>query len=374
MTDVPRVSVIVPICNVERFLDECLDSIQKQTLQNIEIICLNDGSSDGSSAIMRTHAQADSRIVCVDKANEGYGATCNRGLGMARGEYVAIIEPDDYLLPGMFEEMLKLGDELGGGIDVIKTPWYDLFEWDDPKTLKRKLNLLAAELKTSKKPFVLKDAPILLEGHPSIWSALYRRAFLSHEGIRFHPYPGAGWADNPFLIDTLCKAKSIAYLNKPFYCYRADLPGSTLNHGSDEKIALPFNRWLEMADMLQEMGVTDKGIWMAHMVRGFNYVDGALVDDGWETPLVQAKTREVFARIPEEYVVECRRLSPAKKRFYFEVLDRPAPKISRWPYAKHLSSRALGVLRVRGVGSLVDDLLAFGKRKVNKKGIEEAQG
>ncbi len=373
MTDVPRVSVIVPICNVERFLDECLDSIQKQTLQNIEIICLNDGSSDGSSAIMRAHAQADSRIVCVDKANEGYGATCNRGLGMARGEYVAIIEPDDYLLPGMFEEMLKLGDELGGGIDVIKTPWYDLFEWDDPKTLKRKLNLLAAELKTSKKPFVLKDAPILLEGHPSIWSALYRRAFLNHEGIRFHPYPGAGWADNPFLIDTLCKAKSIAYLNKPFYCYRADLPGSTLNHGSDEKIALPFNRWLEMADMLQEMGVTDKGIWMAHMVRGFNYVDGALVDDGWETPLVQAKTREVFARIPEEYVVECRRLSPAKKRFYFEVLGKPAPKISRWPYAKHLSSRALGVLRVRGVGSLADDLLAFGKRKVNKKGIEEAQ-
>lgn len=367
----PRVSVVIPICNVEKFLDECLDSVQGQTLKDIEIICLNDGSSDGSSAIMHAHGEADARIVCIDKENEGYGATCNRGLEMARGEYVAIVEPDDYLLPGMFEEMLRLGDELGGGVDVIKTPWFDLLEWDKPETLKKKLNLLAAELKTSKKPFTIEDAPILLEGHPSIWSALYRRAFLDGEGIRFHPYPGAGWADNPFLIDTLCRAKSIAYLNKPFYCYRADLPGSTLGHSSDEKIALPFDRWLEMTDMLKQMGVTNRGIWLAHTVRGFHYVDGAIIDDGWDNPLVRAKTRQVFEQIPEENVVENHRLSPAMKRFYFEVLGKPAPKLPLLPYVKYLSSRAFGILRIRGVGSLADSFFAFGKRKASKQGIDE---
>ena len=183
----PRISVIIPICNVEKFLDECLDSVSGQTFRDIEIICLNDGSKDGSSAIMHRHAAADERIVCIDKQNEGYGATCNRGLDMARGEYIAIVEPDDYLRLDMFKDMLALVDALGGAIDVVKTPWLELHEWDNPSTLYTKPGGLYRALPTSKAPFVLADAPILLEGHPSIWSALYRRAFLDEQGIRFHP-------------------------------------------------------------------------------------------------------------------------------------------------------------------------------------------
>ncbi len=369
----PRVSVIIPICNVEHFLDECLNSVRTQTLKNIEIICLNDGSTDGSSAIMHAHAESDSRIVCVDKPNEGYGATCNRGLDMAKGEYVAIVEPDDYLLPGMFEEMLGLNDQLGGRVDVVKTPWYDLAEWDNPETLKIRQTLLFADLKTSKTPFVLKDAPVMLEGHPSIWSALYRRGFLNEEGIRFHPYPGAGWADNPFLIDTLCKAKSIAYLDKPFYCYRIDLPGSTLNHATDEKVALPFNRWLEMTDMLKQMGVTDKGIWQAHAVRAFNYVNGAIIDDGWENPVVQAKTREVFEHIPQEYVVGCDKIALPKKRFYFEVLGKEAPRLSPLPYVRYMVSRVAQTIRIQGFGSMMERTVSFIERKLNRQGIEKEE-
>ena len=369
----PRVSVIIPICNVEKFLDECLDSVQGQTLQNIEIICLNDGSTDGSSAIMHAHSEADARIVCIDKENEGYGATCNRGLEMARGEYVAIVEPDDYLLPDMFEEMLRLGDELGGGIDVIKTPWYDLIEWDKPETLKVRQNMLSAYLRTSKAPFVLKDAPILLEGHPSIWSALYRRDFLNGEGIRFHPYPGAGWADNPFLIDSLCKAKSIAYLNKPFYCYRIDLPGSTKNHATDEKVALPFDRWIEMTGMMNQMGVTDKGIWQAHTVRAFNYVRGAIADDGWDNPVVQAKTREVFELIPEEYIINCAQATLPEKRRYFEVLGKPVPKLSPVPRAQYLFGRAIRILRSQGFSTVAERTASFASRKLKHQGAGEGR-
>lgn len=369
----PRISVIIPICNVEGFLDECLNSVQAQTLGSLEILCLNDGSSDGSSAIMHAHAAADARIVCVDKANEGYGATCNRGLDMARGEYIAIVEPDDYLLPGMFEEMLAFGNSLGGGIDVIKTPWYDLAEWDNPQTFKQKPSLLCGALPTSTAPFTVEAAPVLLETHPSIWSALYRREFLNNLSIRFNPYPGAGWADNPFLIDTLCQAKSIAYLDKPFYCYRTDLPGSTKNHGSDEKIALPLNRWLDMTERMKQLGVTDRGLWVAHTLRGFNYVNGAILDDGWDNPVVQAKTREVFALIPAEYVVDCKKLSVSKKRFYFEVTGQPEPKLSPLPYMGYLASRAAQAVRVQGVGFLLKDTLRFAGNKVNKQGMEQGQ-
>ena len=315
----PRISVIVPICSVEKFLDECLDSVSGQTFRDIEIICLNDGSKDGSSAIMHRHAAADERIVCIDKQNEGYGATCNRGLDMARGEYIAIVEPDDYLRLDMFKDMLALVDALGGAIDVVKTPWLELHEWDNPSTLYTKPGGLYRALPTSKAPFVLADAPILLEGHPSIWSALYRRAFLDEQGIRFHPYPGAGWADNPFLVQTLCRARKIAYLDKMFYCYRTDLPGSTLHHATEEKVALPFVRWMDMTSEMHDMGVRDEGIWLAHTVRAFNYLDGAIIDDGWDNPVVRRMTKRMFDMIPEATRASLRqKLSPAKKRFYFE--------------------------------------------------------
>lgn len=368
----PRISVIIPICNVEKFLDECLDSVSGQTFRDIEIICLNDGSKDGSSAIMHRHAAADERIVCIDKQNEGYGATCNRGLDMARGEYIAIVEPDDYLRLDMFKDMLALVDALGGAIDVVKTPWLELHEWDNPSTLYTKPGGLYRALPTSKAPFVLADAPILLEGHPSIWSALYRRAFLDEQGIRFHPYPGAGWADNPFLVQTLCRARKIAYLDKMFYCYRTDLPGSTLHHATEEKVALPFVRWMDMTSEMHDMGVRDEGIWLAHTVRAFNYLDGAIIDDGWDNPVVRRMTKRMFDMIPEQHVLHCGKLSPAKKRFYFEQRGLPVPNISPLPYAKHLAVQSVHALRAMGVAYLVRRTAQFVGEKVKGIGVESA--
>ena len=97
------VSVIVPIYNVEKYLDQCLDSIEAQTHRNIEVLCINDGSTDGSRAIMAAHAKKDPRVRVIDKENGGYGQGCNRGLSLAKGEWVSIIEPDDWIDPTMYE-------------------------------------------------------------------------------------------------------------------------------------------------------------------------------------------------------------------------------------------------------------------------------
>ena len=98
-----KVSIIVPMYNVAETLDQCLLSLEAQTYADLQIICMNDGSTDQSSQIARDHAARDQRIVVVDKANEGYGATCNRGIALADGEWVAIVEPDDYLDPTRYE-------------------------------------------------------------------------------------------------------------------------------------------------------------------------------------------------------------------------------------------------------------------------------
>ena len=92
----PKVSILVPICNVERYLRQCLDGLVNQTLEDIEVICINDGSTDSSLSIIREYERRDQRIVVIDKPNSGYGDSMNRGIDTARGEYVGIVESDDF--------------------------------------------------------------------------------------------------------------------------------------------------------------------------------------------------------------------------------------------------------------------------------------
>ena len=101
----PKVSVIVPVYNVEPYLRECMDSIVRQTLKEIEIICINDGSTDGSLEILKEYADRDDRIILVDKENGGYGLAMNIGLDRASGEYIGIVEPDDYVALTIYEDL-----------------------------------------------------------------------------------------------------------------------------------------------------------------------------------------------------------------------------------------------------------------------------
>ena len=98
-TKQPKVSILVPCYNVEKYLKQCLDSIVNQTLQDIEIICINDGSTDSTLDIIKQYAKNDDRFVVIDKQNEGYGKSMNRGLDAATGEYIGIVESDDWIEP-----------------------------------------------------------------------------------------------------------------------------------------------------------------------------------------------------------------------------------------------------------------------------------
>ena len=102
----PAVSLLVPIYNVERYLAECLDSALGQSLRDIEIICINDGSTDSSRKIIERYLQADPRVRVIDKPNSGYGASMNQGLDAARGEYVGILESDDFFESDALERLL----------------------------------------------------------------------------------------------------------------------------------------------------------------------------------------------------------------------------------------------------------------------------
>ena len=347
------VSVIVPIYNAEKYLGQCLDSILSQTHNNLEVICINDGSTDNSLSIIRAYADEDPRVRVIDKKNGGYGQGCNRGIEAARGRWISVVEPDDWIDPTMFQEMLEFADTFDEVIDIIKTPWTDVHNWNDPKKQASYPSLMVGRLKTSRRPFKIAEHTVIMELHPSIWSALYRRDFINEKHIRFIEYPGAGWADNPFLVETLCQADSIVYLDKPFYNYRCDLPGSTLNHATDEAVARPFDRWLDMLKIIERLGVTDKRVIGAHYLRGFNYTFGAIFDDGWDNPIVQKKTRGVFSKMDPEIVARIPNLAPHRKRFFFSVMGGVPQKYSTLPWAKHLAREALHTARTEGPLSVV---------------------
>ena len=102
-----RVSVLVPVYNVKKYLRQCLDSLAAQTLDGIEFICIDDGSTDGCSEILDAYAEKDERFRVIHKENSGYGASMNVGLRAARGEYIGIVESDDWIAPTMYEELYK---------------------------------------------------------------------------------------------------------------------------------------------------------------------------------------------------------------------------------------------------------------------------
>ena len=117
-----KISVIVPVYKVEKYLKQCVDSILSQTYKNLEIILIDDGSPDNCPKIIDEYAKKDRRIIAVHQKNGGYGKAVNHGLGIAKGKYIAIVEPDDYIAPDMYESLIQLAIETDA--DIIKSSFY----------------------------------------------------------------------------------------------------------------------------------------------------------------------------------------------------------------------------------------------------------
>ena len=114
-----KVSIVVPVYNVEQYLRECLDSLINQTLEDIEIICVNDGSTDGSLSILREYESNDSRVKVIDKPNAGYGQTMNVGMDVASGEYVGFVDSDDCVATDMYERLYQIAKQKPISIDIF---------------------------------------------------------------------------------------------------------------------------------------------------------------------------------------------------------------------------------------------------------------
>lgn len=224
----PKISIIVPCYNVEKYLDECLRSIADQTLKEIEVICVNDGSTDKTLEIIRRYADGDNRFIVIDKENEGYGKSMNRGLDTATGDYIAIVESDDWIEPDAMETLYNAA--IKNDADLVKANFV-FFDNDTRKESPSWDIGLSPELQGKVFCPIEQNPNIMWSGHPSIWTCLYSTKMMRDNNIRFVETPGASFQDMGFKPKTFIAATRFIYIDKVILHYRKHANNSDKNNG-----------------------------------------------------------------------------------------------------------------------------------------------
>ena len=222
-----KVSIIIPTYNVEMYLVECMESVIHQTLKDIEIICINDGSTDGSLEILKSYAQKDDRIVLVDKENGGYGIAMNIGLEKATGEYIGIVEPDDFVKLDMYESLYQIAKD--NDLDFVKADFYR-FKRTDEDDMNMVYNRLSKNPEDYNKVFNPSEDTEAIRYIMNTWSGIYKKEFIEKHHIRHNETPGASFQDNGFWFQTFIFATRAMIVDKPYYMNRRDNPNSSVHN------------------------------------------------------------------------------------------------------------------------------------------------
>ena len=271
-----KISVIIPSYNAIDYLETCVRSVMNQSLKDIEIIIVDDGSKDESVALMDKLVKEDRRVSVIHKANSGYGNSMNQGIAKASGEYIGIVESDDWIVEDMYEKLYGLTEN--GIVDVVKANFWDCYD-ENNGDITKVLNRERDNMPDVHDSFTVREYPQILWGHPSIWTGIYRREFLIENNIVFKEEKGGGWVDNPFFFETLSCAKKIRWTREPYYCYRKTNDNSS-SVGYDLKI--PFERMCDNLESLDKCKHNDEEILKFAYARALMYLIGATQESHYD--------------------------------------------------------------------------------------------
>lgn len=267
---VPLLTVLVPIYNASPYLHQALDSLAHQTLRDLEILCINDGSTDDSLAIIKSYQVADPRFRLLDKPNTGYGDSMNQGIKLARGRYLGILEPDDWLELDAFSRLTQLAEWRRA--EVVKANYFKELATTSTTAPQTAQTTAPAPkpsktLKTSEiRP---RDTGKLIDPRhdrrvftfaPAVWSAIYRRDFLLDHHLEFLPTPGASYQDLGFSFKVWALARRVVLTDAAYYHYRLDNVNSSVHSPGKANCVLEeyasIHQFLTDHHLLTEFGHT----------------------------------------------------------------------------------------------------------------------
>ena len=214
---VPKVSVIIPVHNAEAYLRECLDSVVNQTLKEIEVICIDDGSTDSSLSILKEYAQKDSRISVLQQENLHAGVARNAGIAVAQGEYIHFLDSDDWVDADTYEKLIALTTR--HDVELLK---FCSFSYDDQK--KKVVSSYFTDMRALQdndfeKSYSLNhDFKLLIRISDAPWSGIYSRQFLLKHNVRFDNLLCAN--DTSFFYRCLLHARKVYITKEKFVYYR----------------------------------------------------------------------------------------------------------------------------------------------------------
>lgn len=241
MVSMVKVSVIIPVYNVEKFLKECIDSVVNQSLKDIEIICINDGSTDNSLNILNSYD--DNRIKIINQENKGLAASRNIGLDMAVGEYICFLDSDDYLETSALQELYEIAQSNSTDVVIFKLINFDnktrekiIDDYYENLILKEKVDGIVFNPveDVGKRIFGL---PVTAPGN------LFKNEFI--KDMRFPE--DLVFEDNPFYTEVLLKAKRAYFYDKHLYFRRVRLDSISQSH-TDK-----FSDWIEISKLIVEI-------------------------------------------------------------------------------------------------------------------------
>lgn len=270
----PVVSVIVPVHNADKYLSECLDSLLAQTFDAFELICVNDGSTDGSVEILKGHKCQDERIRVLDASGRGAAAARNQGLSEARGKYALFLDADDFFQPDMLESTVGCAEETGADVVLFGARFYD----DEKKDYATGEACIRADLVPQKRYFSRNDAPddLFQIINPAPWTKLIRRALLEESGILFQDLPNSN--DLFFSYAILAQAAKVAAVDKSMVSYRVQTKHSTQDRKTKDPCCFVFacealGAWLDESGFLNDLRVSFEKLVVSNAAYNYRTVE-----------------------------------------------------------------------------------------------------
>lgn len=292
-----KISIIIPVHNAQKYLPKCLDSIINQTLKEIEIVCVNDSSTDNTGAILDNYQQKDSRIKIINTDCRCSGGTRNRGLEAANGEYIGFVDADDWVDKDYFEKLYNTAKE--NSCDIAATSSVVLIENGEEKSIKY---VGATPADNPVNTLEKKKKCIIATG--ICWNKIYRKDFLEKNNIHFIEIPTAA-EDNYFSALAAIFANQIIFINNSTYYYNFVSTSQTKS--------LKIEKDFSITDIYKQI---------------LDVIDNKNLDSQWKDVILQRAAADIKLYYSEMDKATQKKFSKHLKKTFPEVLKSVIPKNS----------------------------------------------
>ena len=295
--NLPLVSIIIPVYNAAPFLGECIDSLLRQNYKQLEIICVDDGSTDASSQILEYYRMKDPRIICTYQENAGQSVARNKGISMATGDYICFLDSDDFLIPNAIFQCIETFEKYD--VDIV------LFNMEMFLPSGQHFKCFDGELYSHHNPILHSEKDEICVNFTNAAAGMFKTKDLIENHISFPP--GMIYEDWVFMVRLMCaKNFSIFWLDSPLYWYRRDFTATTTSNISHKCLDL-FQAY-RMADFHLRSTITHRHQIFINDEKIVNEATGFLIarlQNSFDINILKSYVKEflnILCSFPESYI------------------------------------------------------------------------